>query len=624
MCGIVALHTPAGTVAEETLEAALGALRHRGPDDKRTWLSPDRRVGLGHARLSIIDLATGQQPMANEDDSLQLVVNGEFYDYLAITDELQRQGHAFRTHADSEIALHLYEDLGTGFLDRLRGEFAFVLWDGRSRTLIAARDRFGIKPLFYTRQGETLLVASEIKALLAAGVPRAWDREAVAQLLTVGAPHPERTLFAGVRQVPPGHYLMARGDELRLVRYWDLDYPTAENGGGWQGSEEEYVEQFRTALDEAVRTRLRADVPVGFQLSGGVDSSAVLGFAATHVSSGMRAFTVCFDRPGYDESSEASETARRCGADWHPVRVTERDLADNLGDAVWHSETPCSNAHGVAKFLLSRAIRDSGYKVVLTGEGADEILAGYSFFGSDAPRLRRVFTPRARPGASNPGEGGEKKEGEPSGVPGWIEGNLTKTQRYASLLDPTFAAEFALSEVQSSLLSDVVAAAPLEGRGLLHRSLYLWARIMLPSYGFAVAGDRMEMAHSVEGRVPYLDHPLAELAARMPLSLMFHGLQGKHVLREAARSVLTDTVYARKKQPFWAPFALLGLGGPLQACVTDVLTGAGLSRLPFFDRGEVLELLDRIPQLDSGERALLDPILMRIVSLCVLQERFGL
>jgi asparagine synthase (glutamine-hydrolysing) len=623
MCGIVALHSPTGAVSQDALDAGVGALRHRGPDDRRTWLAPDRRVGLGHARLSIIDLATGQQPMGNEDDSLQLVVNGEFYDYLAITEELQRQGHAFRTRADSEIALHLYEELGTRFLERLRGEFAFVLWDGRSRTLIAARDRFGIKPLFYTRHGETLFLASEVKALLAAGVPRGWDREAVAQLLTVGAPHPGRTIFADVQQVPPGHYLMAQGDALRLVRYWDLDYPTADDGSAWQDSEDAYVERFRAALDDAVRTRLRADVPVGFQLSGGIDSSAVLGFAATHVSRGMRAFTVCFDRPGFDESAEASETARRCEAEWYPVRVSERDLADNFADAVWHSETPCSNAHGVAKFLLSRAIRDSGYKVVLTGEGADEILAGYSFFGSDAPGLRKVFTPRSRPGMSSAHVDEAKKE-EPAGVPGWIEGNLTKTQRYASLLEPAFAAEFALSEIQASVLGEVEAAAPLAGRSLLYRSLYLWARIMLPSYGFAVAGDRMEMAHSVEGRVPYLDHPLAELAVRMPLSLMFRGVTGKHVLREAARSVLTDTVYARKKQPFWAPFALLGLGGPLQSYVTDVLTGSGLGRLPFFDRGAVLALLDEVPAMTSGDRALLDPILMRITSLCVLQDRFGL
>ena len=624
VCGIVAFHSQTGGLSEQSLDAALQAIRHRGPDDQGTWLAPDRRVGLGHTRLGVVDLAKGQQPMASEDGRLRIVVNGEFCDYEALAAELNGQGRPLRTRAGGEIALRLYERLGTDFLHRLRGEFAFVLWDETTRTLIAARDRFGIKPLFYTVHSDTLLLASEVKALLAAGVPPAWDKEAVAQFLTFGASHPGRCLFAGVFQVPPGHYLLAREGTIRTVRYWDLDYPTPDNGRAWVDSEEAYIEQFGALLEDAVRTRLRADGPLGVHLSGGVDSSTVLGFAAKHGATGLGAFTACFDRPGFDEGSVASETCRHWGVEWQPVRLSEEALAQHFSDAIWHSETACSNFHGVAKYILSRATRESGYKVVLTGEGSDDILGGYSFFGSDAPAQGRVFTPRTRPPGVPGADDGVAKKEDSARIPAWIGGNLSLTMRHAALFDPSFTSEFPLPEVQAAVLKDLESWGALEGRSLLHRSIYFYTRTMLPNYAFAVAGDRVEMAHSVEGRLPYLDHKLVDLVVRMPVPLMLRSLLGKQALREAARPVLTETVYAGKKRPFWAPLALLGLGGALEACLNEILRGKELSRLPFFDRSKVLARLDSVPNMDPGERALLDPVLMRIASLCVIQDRFAL
>jgi asparagine synthase (glutamine-hydrolysing) len=622
VCGIVAFHSQKAGLSEESLEAALQAIRHRGPDGQGAWLAPDRRVGLGHTRLGVVDLANGQQPMASEDGGLRIVVSGEFCDYESIAAELNGQGRPLRTRTGGEIALRLYERLGTDFLERLRGEFAFVLWDERTRTLLAARDRFGIKPLFYTVHDDTLFLGSEVKALLAAGVPRAWDKEAVAQFLTFGAPHPGRSVFANVFQVPPGHYLLAHEGTIRTVRYWDLDYPTPENGREWLDSEEAYIEQFGALLEDAVRTRLRSDGPLGIHLSGGVDSSTVLGFTARHRASGLGAFTACFDRPGFDEGSVASETCRHWGVQWHPVRLSEEELAAHFADAVWHSESPCSNFHGVAKYILSRATRDSGYKVVLTGEGSDDILGGYSFFGSDAPAQGRVFTPRQRPGV--PGRDDAPKKEDAARVPAWIGGNLSLTMRHAALFDASFASEFPLAEVQAAVLKDLESWGALEGRSLLHRSIYFYTRTMLPNYAFAVAGDRVEMAHSIEGRLPYLDHKLVDLVVRMPVPLMLRSLNGKQALREAARPVLTDTVYAGKKRPFWAPLALLGLGGALDACLNEILRGEALGQLPFFDRSKVVERLESVPSMDQGARALLDPVLMRIASLCVMQERFGL
>ncbi|HJY92722.1 MAG TPA: asparagine synthase (glutamine-hydrolyzing), partial [Candidatus Acidoferrum sp.] len=299
MCGIVGVFSRRSPISPGLIERATESLYHRGPDGQRHWIGFGGRVALGHARLSIIDLTTGDQPIASEDGRTRIIVNGEFYGYESIQKELEQASHRLRTRSDSEIALHLYEDFGTQCLHRLRGEFALVLWDERNRTMFAARDRFGIKPLFYAFHNETLYLASEVKALFAAGVPRRWDSESVSQSVEFGG-HPLRTLFEGVLQVPPGHYLIATEKHIELSRYWDFDYPRVDRSGTHR-STADYVAEFRSALEEAVRIRLRADVPVGCYLSGGLDSCAVLGLAAKHRSDPIRAFTLSFDRAEYDE-----------------------------------------------------------------------------------------------------------------------------------------------------------------------------------------------------------------------------------------------------------------------------------------------------------------------------------
>ena len=361
---------------------ATNSLHHRGPDNQGVWLSPDQRVGLGHTRLSIIDLTTGDQPIANEDERVHIVVNGEFYDFERQRRELEQRGHRFRTRSDSEIALHLYEDFGAHCVQHLRGEFAFVLWDETNQTLFAARDRFGIKPLYYAVHDGTLYLASEIKALFAAGVPARWDHEYFYQHAT-GPAMADRTLFEGVHQVPPGHYLIATPNGLRVLRYWEFNYPPAAELAASPRDERSYVEEFAAVFEEAVRLRMRADVPVGCYLSGGLDSCAVLGFAARNSSTPIQAFTLTFDQAAYDEGDIAREMAARAGANFYPIPIKQSDIADHFADAIWHSETVFSNGHGVSKFLLSRAVRDAGYKVVYTGEGSDEIFGGYVHFRTD-------------------------------------------------------------------------------------------------------------------------------------------------------------------------------------------------------------------------------------------------
>ncbi len=639
MCGIVGMYGPRGAVGADELERATGRLAHRGPDGQRTWLAGDGRVGLGHARLSIIDLATGDQPIASEDECLRIVVNGEFYDFERIQQDLRRRGHQLRTRSDSEIALHLYEERGTASLEQLRGEFAFMLWDGREDRLFAARDRFGIKPLYYAWRGEVLLLASEAKALFAAGIPARWDRTAFFGAVHHQAPPQDRSLFEGVHQVPPGHYLIAEAGAIRLARYWDFDYPRADRAESTRGDAES-ASEFHRVLDEAVRLRLRADVPVGCYLSGGLDSCAVLGLAATHRADPIRAFTLSFDRPEYDETAIAREMATLANAEFHPIPITQSDLADHFAAAVAHAETLAINAHGVAKYLLSRAVRDAGYKVVLTGEGSDEILAGYPHFRRDlllhhpGPTEADAVSVQSLLGelaARNPvSRGLLLPDGEATSLESlgtalgfaasWLETGATQAHKLRALFAPDFAAEVAGRDAYRELLEGLDVTGQLAGRAPLNQSLYLWSKVMLPNYVLAFLGDRMEMAHSIEGRLPFLDHHVVELARDLPVDQKIRGLVEKFVLRAAARPVLTATVHARQKHPFTTPPVALAPDGRLYQLLQDTLRGPALESLPFFDRPRVVALLDELPAMDDGRRTAYDMPLMFLLSACVMQE----
>ena len=331
MCGIIAALSKHRGITHEPLARATRQLRHRGPDAQHVWVSPDARAGLGHARLSIIDLETGDQPIANEDGRLRIVANGEFYDFERIRCELEREGHAFRTRSDSEIALHLFEDRGARALHSLRGEFAFAIWDERDGQLFAARDRFGIKPLYYTVHDGTFYLASEVKALAALGVPLRWDRETLYDMHFVSHP-PDRTLFAGVYQLPPASYLLTDGEQVRVIPVLGLGLPDRARRRESNGDGREWVRRLERSLEEAVRLRLRADVPVACYLSGGIDSCAVLGFASRLSSKPLRAYTLSFDHADYDEE--------RPGA--------------RAGSAVWSRVLPHRHSGGPARRSFQR------------------------------------------------------------------------------------------------------------------------------------------------------------------------------------------------------------------------------------------------------------------------------
>jgi asparagine synthase (glutamine-hydrolysing) len=641
MCGIAAFFSNGKPVSAQTLKRATNTLHHRGPDSLGIWMAPNRQVGLGHARLSIIDLASGDQPIANENERIHIIVNGEFYDFERQRRELEQRGHRFRTRSDSEIALHLYEEFGAHCVQHLRGEFAFVLWDETNQTLFAARDRFGIKPLYYAVHEGALYLASEVKALFAAGVPARWDDEYFYQH-AMGPAMPDRTLFDGVYQVPPGHCLVATRNGMRILRYWEFSYPTAAELRADKRSEADCVQEFAAVFKEAVRLRMRADVPVGCYLSGGLDSCAALGFASRLSSAPIQAFTLTFDQAAYDEGEIAREMAAHAGANFHPIAIKQSDIAANFADAIWHSETLFSNGHGVSKYLLSRAVRNAGYKVVYTGEGSDEIFGGYVHFradmlqhnseGQDPAEVQRLLRQLENANAVSRGllmpdcDSGSLDSVERllGFVPGCLRVFAAQGQRRQQLFAGDFQQRFSGRDSARLFLDGFDLPAVLQGRDPLNKSLFVWAKSFLPGYILNLLGDRMEMAHSVEGRVPFLDHHVVECVCRAPVSLKIKGMTEKYLLREAAKPFITDTVYRRQKHPFMSPPVTTAPTERFHEMLQDTLRGPDLASLPFYDQRKVVALLDQLPAMSEADRVSWDSVLMSVLSACVIQQRFGL
>ncbi|MGK7922656.1 MAG: asparagine synthase (glutamine-hydrolyzing) [Trichodesmium sp.] len=641
MCGIVALFSNDEPIAESSLKRGMDCLKHRGPDGQGLWISADHRVGLGHTRLSIIDINHGEQPISNPDETLHIIVNGEFYDFERIQSDLRRWGYKLKTNSDSEIALHLYNEFGTQCLHHLRGEFAFVIWDERNELLFAARDRFGIKPLYYSYYQNTLYIASEIKALLAAGVPASWNHQAFWQT-EHGIWDSHLTMFANVYQVPPGHFLIASRSGIKLQRYWDFDYPVINDSSSKQAPSD-YIEQLRYTLDEAVKLRLRADVPVGCYLSGGLDSSTVLGIAAKHSDQPIQAFTLAFDHEAYDEESLARETATYTGANLHTIPIRESDLVENFADSIWYCERLCLNGHTTAKYLLSKSTRDAGYKVVLTGEGSDEIFGGYVHFRQDMLLYNQQDQDKETVKIlledlklKNQVSGGFLLAQNSSNeflktvqrllgfIPSWMQAFAEGYLKSLPFYSPEFMAKFDQKDVYRIFFNQIDVQGQLTKKEPVHQSLYLWSKTFLPNYILRMLGDGVEMANSIEGRVPFLDHKVVELVRNMPVSMKIHGLTEKYVLREAAKPLITETIYKRQKHPFLTPPSTFKPNEPLQELLQDTLGSSAMSNIPFYNHKAIIDLLDQLPTMDEKQRSSVDVLLMKMLSAYFLQERFGL
>jgi asparagine synthase (glutamine-hydrolysing) len=560
MCGIVGF---VGKERVETLERSSFVLRHRGPDDSGLFL--DGTVGLAMRRLSIIDVAGGQQPVTNEQGTLQVVFNGEIYNFARLRHDLEARGHRFTTSGDTEVIVHQYEEDRERCVFKLSGMFSFAVWDSNRRELFIARDRLGIKPLYYACENGTLYFASELKALTVFLPRLRVDNQAISDYLTYGYVPPPRTIFEGVHCLLPGHCLTYRDGTLRVWRYWDCtisDDPTKR-------SEKEWIAQLDEEIHRAVQSHLISDVPVGVFLSGGIDSSGVLALAQRHTARPLDTFTVGFDSGAkrYDESAAAAGIAQAIGARHHLQRVTGRDVADELDKITWHLDQPCSTA--IPTYFISR-LASQTVKVALTGLGGDELFAGY-------PRHRalRYFSPYLLlPDAMR------RRMIAPlvAALPGSVEGvNIVRrAQQFVDSadLDPLhrylyWSSVFKDGDRQAILADDfkeqlggrhpvsAIAAVYADHAGLQYenRVLALDLKTYLP-FDLLENTDKLSMAHSLEVRVPFCDHHLVELACSIPYSLKLRFGTGKYILRKVLAQYLPREVFKRPKQGFTFPMGL--------------------------------------------------------------------
>lgn len=608
MCGIVGTLDPVGSGASDraNVAAMLEAIGHRGPDAAAAYL--DDGLTLGFVRLSIIDLEGGMQPLVNEDETIWLVCNGEVFNYVELRQELIGRGHRFRTGSDCETILHLYEELGPSCVERLNGQFAFALWDRKRRRLLLARDRLGVRPLFYVEEGGRLHFASEIKGLLAnPAIPAEVDPLGLAQVFTFWSAVPPRTMFRGVSALPPGHLLTAESGRVNVTRYWRLRFDRSP-----PVRPADAADHLRDLLIDSVRLRLRADVPVAAYVSGGLDSAAIAMLARRFSGSRLQTFSVGFTDAHYDETQAQSRIAELLGTEHHTVAIGPADIARVLPDVVLHAETPLLRTAPAPMFILSDLVRRSGIKVVLTGEGADEFLLGYDIFfeakiralwagnpGSHLrPRLLRSLYADIPAISGLPRPYLEATFGvglEDPGALGFAHRvRWDSTRRLARFLAPEVRNLIpeAGAEVEELLadqreISDPVARAQ-QGE----------VTTFLAPYLLASQGDRVAMAHAVEGRFPFLDHRVVEFANSLPTAWKAPGLRAKHLLRRALVDLLPDEIRMRPKRPYRAPIHSVFGGDSAPDYVREMFDPAAVARHGMLEPERVARLRARLAGKD--------------------------
>jgi asparagine synthase (glutamine-hydrolysing) len=615
MCGIagaVAL-TEAVTAPERALLARMcGAMRHRGPDEFGIYR--DGRAGLAHARLSIIDLASGQQPLSNEDESLWLVFNGEIFNYVELRAELLEKGHRFRTQSDTEVIVHAYEQWGEAAFERFNGQWAVALWDRNKRELLLSRDRYGVRPLHYVEQGGRVYFASEVKVLFAAPeISRELDPVGLGEAFTFWAPIAPRTVFRGVHEVRPGHLRIYRSGEVSERPYFQPDY--RKHTGITRI--EDAVFAVQEALDRAVSLRmLRADVPVGSYLSGGLDSSLVAALGKRAVGERFNTFSVRFEDAEFDETAYQRKVVERIDSQHHEVLVSRADIARVFPEVVLHAERPLLRTAPAPLFLLSKLVRDRGIKVVLTGEGADEMFAGYDLFREAKVRrfwarhpestlrprlLERLYPYLARSPVRQRALAKQffGKDLARAHEPGFSHATRwSSTSALFRLFDPETRAALEgrdlVGELLASLPAEFLSFTPLS------QDQYLECHTLMSPYLLSSQGDRMLMAHSVEGRFPFLDKEVIALANGLPDSFKLHVLDEKHVLKRLGRDVLPPEILARPKQPYRAPDAPSFFGAHAPAWVDEITAPEALAQAGVFEPKAVGPLLHKCRTRDPS------------------------
>jgi asparagine synthase (glutamine-hydrolysing) len=587
----------------------ISLVNHRGPDAVGFHLHGP--IALGHARLSIIDLAGGAQPMANEDQSVWITFNGEIFNYVELRNELINKGHRFRTQSDTEVILHLYEEKGDACVQDLNGQWAFAIWDQKRKKLFLSRDRLGIRPLFYAKTKSGFAFASEMKSLLAIpSLPRVIDPHALDQIFTCWVTIPPTTVFSGISELPPGHCLTLQEGKVEVTSYWALEYDIDAT----VNSEDEARDELLALLLDATRLRLRSDVPVGAYLSGGLDSTVVTALIKKLGMTKLKTFSVTFDDKEYDESAFQEEARQFLGTDHQAVLCRPTDIGEVFPDVIWHTETPVVRTAPAPLFLLSKLAREQGYKVVLTGEGSDEVLGGYDIFKEAKIRrfwatnpqskfrpllLRRLYpymkNLQSQPDAYLRAFFHVRKEDldNPffSHLPRW---------ETTSKLKLFFSREVKEQIGNSETVRQLEKRLP-RGYGQwdpFAQSQYLETAFLLPGYILSSQGDRVAMAHSVEGRFPFLDYRVVEFAARLPARFKMKVLNEKHLLKQAAGSLIPETIRRRHKQPYRAPDCQSFLRGDdsrsLVEYAEELLSPRAIAQAGLFDAERVRKLVDKV------------------------------
>lgn len=610
MCGIagVALLGPGEAVDEHQIRAMLEPLGHRGPDGSGVHLGPG--IGLGHVRLSILDLAGGAQPLYNETRSICVSFNGEIFNFVELRARLEAAGHRFETHSDTEVIVHAYEEFGDDFVRHLNGQFAIALWDGDRRRLLLVRDRAGILPLFYAQDRGRLLFASEVKSLLPLlPSPPALDPVALDQLFSFWSPVSPRTLFAGVRELSPGHLLTVEDGKLRDRCYWDWQFPVT---GDWhRGSDGDLADQLHALLADATRIRLRADVPVGAYLSGGLDSSALVALIRGESSAALKTFSVGFEESTLDEGRHQQLLVDSLALDHHRTLCRNEDIGAAFFDTIYHTESPVLRTAPVPMRLLSGLVRAQGYKVVLTGEGSDEVLGGYDIFKEAKIRRfwaqrpdsawRATLLRRLYPWLDNAGQQGAAYLRQFYGVgldlpDAPLFSHLTRFRTTAQCKQ--FFSEELKSRLRASAEEALQDSLPAE-MGQWHpfnRGQYLDLKTLMPGYLLNSQGDRMLMANSVEGRFPFLDHRVAEFAARLHPRVKMRALNEKYLLKRAMSGRLPPGIVARHKQPYRAPDIPAFFSGRTPDYVEELLGESSIRQAGYFDPAKVRMLAHKARQ----------------------------
>jgi asparagine synthase (glutamine-hydrolysing) len=621
---------------------------HRGPDGFGYKALDNKGVGFSHARLSIIDLDENRarQPFLSNDGKLLLAHNGEFYDYKRIRADLSSRGARFTTKSDSELVMHLYPQQGLeNTLQQLRGEFAFALYDEQHDRLILVRDRFGIKPLYWTMNEERVVFGSELKVLFAhPDVKRNFNaRGLYHQLMQTIVPG--STAFDDIHQVKPGHAVIIERRHGRLhardFKYWDMDFPHMDEHPH-EYNEDEYIEGVREQLLKAVQLRLEADVPVACYLSGGIDSCSILGLSAASQQSAVKAFTIGFDDAEYDESAIAREMAETVGADQDIMMLDAGHLYDNLVETLWHTERTIYNTLGVAKLLMSRHVNKSGYKVVVTGEGSDELFAGYPAFRRDMflhgldtldPAERSVWeqmlaeSNKLFKGAmlAEDAVHDAALDSLVGFTPSCLQPWLASSSHVPSLLNADMRAE--LKDYQpGEAIANALDADMLKDRHPLDKAQYVWIKTMLEGQILTWGGDRVDMANSMEARPAFLDHHLAEYATRIPPGMRIRGRTEKYVLREAMRGILPKVLYEREKFAFMAPPAHTDpkKWAALRALSEEFLSDDAIKNTGLLDRDGVRRLFEIHENPDTGAatQVQLDAVINHMLGVQVLHQQF--